>query len=77
MIDRKMSRSYKFYNFIESIQFVNRVAQAAEAINRHPDIYIRGNVVSLTLTPRDSDGMMLSDFQLAASLDDAADQING
>lgn len=74
-VDNALSKIYSFSNFGRSMQFVNMVAQAAEAINHHPDILIRYDKVSLTLTTHDSGGVTLSDVQLAATCDDEADEI--
>jgi 4a-hydroxytetrahydrobiopterin dehydratase len=59
-------RNYRFANFREAMQFVNRVAEAAEALNHHPDILIHGwNNVRLTLTTHSARGLTEKDFILA------------
>ena len=73
--DNSLSKSYQFSNFGRSMQFVNMVAQAAEAINHHPDILIKYDKVSLTLTTHDSGGVTMHDVQLAATVDDEADEV--
>ena len=35
-------REWKFEDFAEAMAFVNRVAEAAEAANHHPDILVHG-----------------------------------
>ena len=35
--DGKLIRGYKFANFAESLAFVNRVGEIAEAADHHPD----------------------------------------
>jgi 4a-hydroxytetrahydrobiopterin dehydratase len=47
---------YKFEGFLESIDFVNRIARKAQKINHHPDIDIRFDKVTLTLTTHDEGG---------------------
>ena len=43
-------REWRFEDFAEAIAFVNRVAEAAEEANHHPDIFIHGwNKVKLSL----------------------------
>lgn len=74
-VDNSLSKMYTFTNFARAMQFTNMVAQAAEAINHHPDILIRYNKVTLTLTTHDSDGVTINDVQLAATCDDEAEQI--
>ncbi|MDQ3630912.1 MAG: 4a-hydroxytetrahydrobiopterin dehydratase, partial [Actinomycetota bacterium] len=50
--------------------FVNRVAEAAESANHHPDILIHGfNRVRLTLSTHSAGGLTDKDFQLARMID--------
>ena len=42
--------------------FVNRVAEAAEAANHHPDIDIRWNKVRLALSTHSQGGLTSNDF---------------
>jgi 4a-hydroxytetrahydrobiopterin dehydratase len=46
-------RTCKFRGFLESIDFVNRIAGKAQKANHHPDINIRFNRVTLKLTTHD------------------------
>ena len=47
--------------------FVNRVAEAAEIANHHPDILLHGwNKVRLTLSTHSQGGLTDADFELAA-----------
>ena len=45
-----ISRTFQFKDFPAAIQFVNAVAELAEQAWHHPDIDIRWNKVTLTLT---------------------------
>lgn len=72
-VDNALSKMYSFPNFGKSMRFVNMVAQAAEAINHHPDIQIRYDKVTLMLTTHDAGGVTLRDIQLAATCDDEAE----
>jgi 4a-hydroxytetrahydrobiopterin dehydratase len=63
-------RDFAFANFADAIAFVNRVAEAAEVANHHPDILLHGwNKVRLTLSTHSQGGLTDADFQLAAQLD--------
>jgi len=62
-------RTFLFPNFVAAIQFVNAVAEAAEAMDHHPDIDIRYNKVTLALTTHDSGGLTVNDFALAEQAD--------
>lgn len=64
-----IQRTFQFANFLESMAFVNRVAQAAEADQHHPDILIRYNKVTLTLSTHDAAGITKKDFVLAKKCD--------
>jgi 4a-hydroxytetrahydrobiopterin dehydratase len=57
-------RTFKFEGFLKSIDFVNRIARKAQKINHHPDIDIRFNKVTLTLTTHDEGGITEKDFSL-------------
>jgi 4a-hydroxytetrahydrobiopterin dehydratase len=68
-----IERDLAFADFNEAIGFVNRVAQAAEAANHHPDILVHGwNKVRLTLSTHSQGGLTDADFGLAAQLDGLA-----
>ena len=60
-----ISRTYQFKDFVAAMKFVNRVAKLAEAAWHHPDIDIRWNKVTLTLTTHDAGGLTEKDFTLA------------
>jgi 4a-hydroxytetrahydrobiopterin dehydratase len=64
-----LTRLYSFRNFAESMAFVNRVADAAEAANHHPDIDIRYSKVTLTLSTHDAGGITQNDIDLAKAID--------
>jgi len=66
-----IQRTYQFDDFKQSMAFVNRVADLAEAAQHHPDILIRFNKVTLTLSTHDAGGITDKDFDLAAKADEA------
>ena len=66
---RTIQRTYVFKNFPAAIRFVNKVARLAEAAWHHPDIDIRWNKVTLTLTTHEEGGLTRKDFQLARQFD--------
>ena len=62
----ELIREFKFDNFKRAIEFVNRVADQAEALNHHPDIFIHDwNQVRLSVTTHDAGGLTEKDFSLA------------
>ena len=66
-------RDWQLEDFSQAMEFVNRVADAAEEANHHPDILIHGwNKVRLTLSTHSQGGLTDSDFNLASQIDRAA-----
>ena len=63
-------RTFKFEDFLKGIDFVNQVAKKAQKMNHHPDIDIRFNKVTLTLTSHDEGGITEKDFSLARQCDE-------
>ncbi|HEV2436980.1 MAG TPA: 4a-hydroxytetrahydrobiopterin dehydratase [Verrucomicrobiae bacterium] len=64
-----ISRTFQFKDFPAAIRFVNAVAEIAEQAWHHPDIDIRWNKVTLTLTTHDAGGLTEKDFALAQRFD--------
>jgi len=63
-------RNLQFENFGQALEFVNRVAEAAEAMDHHPDILLHGwNKVRLNLMTHSSGGLTVRDFDLAERID--------
>ncbi len=63
-------REWTFEDFAAAIAFVNRVAEAAEAANHHPDILVHGwNKVRLSVTNHSAGGLTNADFELAKQVD--------
>jgi 4a-hydroxytetrahydrobiopterin dehydratase len=56
-------------DFKGAMEFVNAVADLAEAANHHPDIAISWNKVTLRLTSHDAGGLTQRDLDLAAEID--------
>lgn len=67
-----IQRTLQFTDFVQAMQFVTQVADAAEEMNHHPDILIRYNKVTLTLSTHDASGITGKDFDLAHRIDSMA-----
>jgi 4a-hydroxytetrahydrobiopterin dehydratase len=63
-------RTFKFEGFLKSVAFVDRIAKKAQKSNHHPDINIRFNQVTLTLTTHDEGGITEKDFSVARQYDE-------
>jgi 4a-hydroxytetrahydrobiopterin dehydratase len=55
-------------DFKDAMVFVNRIAELAEAADHHPDITIRWNKVTLTLSTHSAGGLTEKDFDLARQI---------
>ena len=65
-----IGRTFKFDEFMTGVDFVRRIAKQALKINHHPDIDIRFDKVTLTLTTHDEGGITEKDFLLARKCDE-------
>jgi len=70
--DGRLVRDWKFADFVTAMAFVNKVAEAAEKAQHHPDIDIRYNRVRLGLVTHDAGGITAKDVAMARSLDRVA-----
>lgn len=68
-----IERVFEFPNFSDAMVFVNRVAEAAEEANHHPDITINYNKVTMQLSSHDSGGVTQRDLRMAGRIN----QISG
>ncbi len=71
LINDAIQRTYQFNDFVMAMQFVNKAADLAEAAQHHPDILVRYNKVTMTLSTHDAGGITEKDFDLAGKLDGA------
>ena len=65
-----LQRTFRFESFAASMAFANQVAELADQMQHHPDIMIRFNKVTLTLTTHDAGGLTERDFSFARAADD-------
>ena len=65
-----LSRTVDLADFRAAVTLVNRVADAAEAANHHPDILVHGyRHVTFTLSTHDAAAVTARDVELAAQID--------
>lgn len=67
-----IERPFEFDNFIKAMEFVNQIAEAAEAVNHHPDIFVSYNKVTLSLISHDSGGVTQRDIRMATRINELA-----
>ena len=68
----RIERVFQFDNFAQAMEFVNKIADAAETANHHPDILINYNKVTLTLVSHDSGGVTQRDIRMAGRINEVA-----
>lgn len=68
--DVQLLREFRFENFKQSLEFVNKVGKIAEKEGHHPDIYLYDwKKVRLSLTTHAIGGLSINDFVLASKID--------
>ena len=68
--DGALRRSVTFDSFIDGIDAVRRVAEAAEHADHHPDIDIRWRTVTFVLATHSEGGITEKDVHLAAEINE-------
>ena len=65
-----LTKTFRRAGFKAAIEFVNRVAEAANAANHHPDIHLEGyRSVRIVLTTHVAHGLTDADIDLARGID--------
>ena len=65
----KIRKRYKFEDFKQSMEFVNKVAEIANKEDHHPDIHISYSRVTITSWTHSIDGLSINDFILASKIE--------
>ena len=69
---KQIERLFEFSDFAGAMKFVNKIADAAEAAQHHPDITINYNKVKLALISHDSGGVTQRDVKMAQKINQVA-----
>ncbi|CAN5879141.1 4a-hydroxytetrahydrobiopterin dehydratase [soil metagenome] len=69
-VENKISKNFKFKDFIEAFSFVTRIAIISEKMNHHPDITISFNSVHIDLTTHDINSISKNDIILARKIEE-------
>ena len=67
--EHHLQREYRFPDFKQALDFVNRVGAVAEEQGHHPDILLSWGKAEVTLWTHKVDGLTESDFIMAAKID--------
>ncbi|MGF1496455.1 MAG: 4a-hydroxytetrahydrobiopterin dehydratase [Elainellaceae cyanobacterium] len=62
---KKIRCQRQFKDFVEAINFINRLVEPAEAAGHHPDLAVSYNKVTIELTSHDAGGLTENDFEMA------------
>jgi 4a-hydroxytetrahydrobiopterin dehydratase len=68
----RIEKQYRFDGFPQAIAFVDRLAEAAEAADHHPDLDIRYDKVLVGLVTHSAGGITDKDVELAGAAEAAA-----
>ena len=67
--EKTLTRTVELASFRAAIEAVNRVADAAEDADHHPDIDIRWRTLTFTLSTHSAGGLTQKDVDLARRID--------
>lgn len=67
--EEEIEKTFVFRNFVDSMGFANKVALLSERADHHPDILIRWNKVSITLSTHSEGGITGKDLNLAEEIE--------
>ena len=67
-----LQRGYRFHDFREAVEFVNRLADAAEEAGHHPDISISWNAVTVRWWTHVKHAITERDVEMARRTDELA-----
>ena len=69
--EHHLEKEYRFKDFRQALDFVNRLGEVAEQEGHHPDIFLTWGKVKVTLWTHSVGGLSENDFILAAKADEA------
>jgi 4a-hydroxytetrahydrobiopterin dehydratase len=65
-----ITKEFQLKNFVDALDFVNKVGVFAEEMNHHPDIFLHSwNKVKITISTHSEGGVTEKDFELAEKLE--------
>lgn len=67
--DLRISKTYPFKNYYQTIAFVNAVAWMAHREDHHPDLTVTYNSCRVDYSTHDIGGLSINDFNCAAKVD--------
>jgi 4a-hydroxytetrahydrobiopterin dehydratase len=69
LVDGAIAKRYKLGGFPGAVAFVVRLSFAAEAADHHPDLDVRYDTVTVTLSTHSEGGVTAKDLDLARAIE--------
>ncbi len=69
---RNISKEFVFKNFVQAMEFANKITSIAEAEGHHPTLFVSWGKVKVELSTHAIKGLSENDFILAAKIDQIA-----
>ena len=66
---KRISKQFKFKNFLDAMSFANKITPIVEAEGHHPDLLVGWGKVGVELSTHSIGGLSENDFILAAKID--------
>ena len=67
--EHHLEKEYPFKNFLQALDFTNKVGALAEQEGHHPDIYLTWGLVKILLWTHKINGLSENDFIMASKCD--------
>ncbi len=67
--EHHLMKEYKFKDFKEALEFVNKIGEVAETEGHHPDIHLSWGKVEVIIWTHSIGGLSINDFIIAAKID--------
>ena len=65
LIGHEITKEFRFKDFKEAMEFVQKVGEEAQRLHHCPDIRIKSSQVTISLTTLDANGLTYDDFKMA------------
>lgn len=66
---KKISKKFRFKDFVQAMEFANEIGRIAEEEGHHPNLGISWGMVTVDLTTHAIGGLSENDFIVAAKID--------
>ncbi len=70
--DNALVRVFKYENYLDGLDFVNRIAQEADRADHHPAISLEFGKVTVSFSTHSAGGVTAMDFEAARAADNLA-----